>query len=112
MFAHTVDAHGVGIDVAKSCLCHCGEIDDTDVIVFANSQVGRAVAFWKHPAIFTIAVQFILLTRVAPHLDVFHQSETVMFAPVSDAIDAVTWLPLHDGMIRVGMPPSGVCWPL
>ena len=108
----TVDVHGMCIDVAKSCLCHCGEIHDTDVIVFANSQVGRAVAFWKHPASITLAVQFILLTRVAPHVDVFHQSATVMFAPVSDVIDAVIWLPLHDGMIRVGMPPSGVCWSL
>ena len=59
--SHTVIVGGVGIDMAKSCLCHCGEVHDADVIVFANDQVSQAIAFWKHHASITIAVQFILL---------------------------------------------------
>lgn len=100
---------GVGIDMAKSCLCCFGEVHDADVIVFANDQIGQAIAFWKHPASITIAVQFILPAKVAPNAHVSHQSTTVMFAPISDVIDAVIWMPLTDGMIRVGMPPTGVC---
>ena len=79
------------------------------MIVFANDQVGQAIAFWKHPDSITISVQFILLARVEPNVDEFQTSATVMFAPILDVIDSGIWMPLTDCMIRVGMPPPGVC---
>ena len=101
----------VGTDVihtARSCLCHCGELHEYDIIVFITGHVGRATSFWVHPAATSHAVQFRLLRRHTAGVDVFIDTGRVMFSPLADVMDAVIHFPMTDGKIRVAMPPASV----
>ena len=102
----TVGPHDV--NTASSCLCHCGELHASDIIVFSSGHVGRATSFWKDPDSTSHLVQFKLFVRHTAGVDVFIDTGRVMFSPLADVMDAVMHLPMTDGKIRVAMPPPSV----
>ena len=92
---------------SDSCLCHCGELNKDDIVVFEHGVVGKVSSFWKHPDSPSITVQFVSMKAISDTTAVYIE-DGIMFAPVSKIIDAVVWFPMDTERIRVSMPPASV----